>query len=138
MKLRDLEPLPTAEVIEFIRNYFGQWHNPAASALDFECINDDEQSRAFATLARLSEEQAMPGPISDSYDPEWGTGSVAGEIDDALGQVYHRLTELLEGRPPIYIVDVVRSEPGRSISATLTEREWRLLRFALERARESL
>lgn len=80
----------------------------------------------------------MPGPMSDSYDPEWGTSSNAAEISEALDEVYHRVSGVLGGRPPQEILGLVRSDLPQPISATLTEREWRLIRFALERANESL
>jgi hypothetical protein len=77
----------------------------------------------------------MPGPVSTSYDPEWGSGEVADEIDLALETVYKELTVILAGQEPNYILNVVRGETGEYIQATLTEREWRLLRFSIERAR---
>jgi hypothetical protein len=80
----------------------------------------------------------MPGPVSDSYDPEWGTSAVGSEIDDNLEQVYDRLTGILGGKPPIDIRKLIRMELPRDISATMTEKEWRLIRFAIERARDSL
>lgn len=80
----------------------------------------------------------MPGPVSDSYDREWGTSSNAAEIDDALEEVYDRLSGILGHRGPKYILDLVRDDLPTPISAALSEREWRLLRFAVERARESI
>lgn len=49
----------------------------------------------------------MPGSISFSYDPEWGTGDNRGRIDDALDHVYGKLTGILKGKSPIYILDLV-------------------------------
>lgn len=80
----------------------------------------------------------MPGPVSDSYDPEWGTTANGAEITEALKGAYDRLTEVLGGRPPKHILDLVREDLPAPIAATLTEREWRLLRFATERALESI
>ena len=86
----------------------------------------------------------MPGPVSDSYDPEWGTSSAGGEIKEALSQVYDRISEVIaEGvapmpSNPIFIVDLVRVELPKRIEDTLTEKQWRLVRFALERAMESI
>ena len=81
----------------------------------------------------------MPGPVSDSYDPEFGTSAVAGEIDGALEEVYDKLTGILGGRPPMPIIELVRSSGlNKPISATLCERDWRMIRFALERARDSI
>jgi hypothetical protein len=81
----------------------------------------------------------MPGPVSDSYDPEWGTSDNTEMISHSLGKVYAKISRILGGKPPIYILELCRAEDMRGvISATLTEKEWRLIRFAIERARESL
>lgn len=80
----------------------------------------------------------MPGPVSDSYDPEWGTSSKREEIDDALEHVYDRLTGLLSGMPPEDIRRLVNEDREQPIPATLTEWEWRILRFAVERARDCI
>lgn len=80
----------------------------------------------------------MPGPVSDSFDPEFGTSSNAAEIAYALDEVYARVTAYLGGAPPIYVLDLVRADLPRLIPATLTEREWRIIRFALERANDSI
>lgn len=80
----------------------------------------------------------MPGPVSDAYDPEWGTANQADEIREALDGVYDRVSDVLGGSAPIYIVDLVRRRLPEQITATLTEKQWRLLRFALERARDSI
>lgn len=80
----------------------------------------------------------MPGPVSDSYDPEFSTSANAQEIIDALNEVYERLTDILGGKEPMYILNLVRSDLKSLHSAKLTEREWRLLRFAVERARDSI
>lgn len=80
-----------------------------------------------------------PGPVSDSCDPEFGTGANAAEIREALVDVYSTVSEILGGKPPMYILDLVRAEDlTRRIKANLSEREWRLIRFALERAEESI
>lgn len=75
----------------------------------------------------------MPGPMSNSYDSEWGTTTRKAEIDSALKEVYDRLTVVLKGSAPIYIVDLVNAKLPEAISATLSEKEWRLIRFALEK-----
>ena len=80
----------------------------------------------------------MPGPVSDSYDPEWGTSANAAEIDNSLEEVYDQLTGILDGKPPMEIGVLVDEYLPTLISATLSEREWRLLRFAVERARDSI
>lgn len=80
----------------------------------------------------------MPGSVSDAYDPEWGTAANADEIRDALAAVYGEVNDVLDNRPPIYILNLVRAHMTTPITATLTERQWRLIRFALERTGESL
>ena len=81
----------------------------------------------------------MPGEVSESYDPEWGTGTKANEIDQALAEVYERLCVILYRSSPIDIRRLVSMTDLNGITEVmLTERELRLLRFAVERARESL
>jgi hypothetical protein len=80
----------------------------------------------------------MPGPVSDSYDPEFGTGFNAGRVSHAIVRVYARVTDILGGVPPLPILELVDSDLDRPITATLTEKEWRLLRFACERATDSI
>lgn len=80
----------------------------------------------------------MPGPVSDSYDPEWGTGFNRDQIDTALEGVYRKVSRVLGDEPPIYILELVDAKLPERLNAVLTEKEWRLIRFALERARESL
>lgn len=82
----------------------------------------------------------MPGPVSDAYDPEWGTRENARLILDALENMYDRLSGVLGHQEPVYIGDLVTQEHERSqaFSAVLTEWEWRIIRFALERAQDSI
>jgi len=78
----------------------------------------------------------MPGPISDSIDPEFGTGANAGDINDALTRVCDRLSQFLGERK--HIVQVVHGKAGPLRAVAFSEREWRLIRFGLERARETV
>jgi hypothetical protein len=83
----------------------------------------------------------MPGPVSDSYDPEWGTGYAAHNIREALKDVYRTVSGILDNQPPMDIrVLVHRATPLNRLihSGQLTEWEWRIIRFALERAEESI
>lgn len=84
----------------------------------------------------------MPGPVSDSYDSEWGTSSNCGEIKEALDEMYEEVSAILGHVQPMYILDLVRAkhldDEKLDIEATLTEWEWRIIRFALERAKDSL
>jgi hypothetical protein len=80
----------------------------------------------------------MPGSVSDSYDPEWGTAANAERIRDALRTEYSRVCTLLGQSVPLYILRLLDAELPTPITATLTEKQWRIIRFALERAAQSL
>lgn len=80
----------------------------------------------------------MPGPVSDNYDPEWGTGDNAERIGDALQVAYDRVSEVLGNKKPMYILRLLDVAFPRNIAATLNEKTWRVIRFALERARDSI
>ena len=80
----------------------------------------------------------MPGPASDSYDPEFGTGANAHAVFDALDEVERAVSGVLGDRPPVNVVQLAKGGYPAAIAAALTERQWRLIRFALGRARESL
>lgn len=80
----------------------------------------------------------MPGPVSDSYDPEWGTSANAAEIVDELRELYTRLSIVLGKQPPIHILTLVRSELSKPVPAVMSEKDWRLIRFAVERAIDSI
>lgn len=82
----------------------------------------------------------MPGPISDSYDPEFSTGERARSVREAIEEQRNRLTTILGDRL-LYIVDVIENNVSQTIepvSFKLTEREMRIIRFALNRAIESI
>lgn len=78
----------------------------------------------------------MPGPVSDSFDPEFGTAANADEVRNAIEQVRVRLGRDLGELKNI--VEVVHGEGGGWQRWRLTERERRIIRFALNRALESL
>jgi hypothetical protein len=82
----------------------------------------------------------MPGPVSDSYDPEWGTSSNAQDIVDAISKMYSRASGVLGGRPPVNIRELAYQEHELThpITTTLSEWEWRIIWFALERAGDSI
>jgi hypothetical protein len=82
----------------------------------------------------------MPGPISDAYDPEWGTRANAQAILEAIDTLHDRVTGVLGGREPIDIRKLAeqQDELTTAINATLSEWEWRIIRFALERASDSI
>jgi hypothetical protein len=80
----------------------------------------------------------VPGPISDSYDPEWGTGERTCDIAEQLGELYSKVSEILQNKPAIHILDLVEMDLPTLRQACLSEKEWRLLRFCIERAKDSI
>lgn len=79
----------------------------------------------------------MPGPVSDSYDPEFGTGADADDVRSAIQGVVDEIGEKL-GPELKNIVQVAHSEPGGSAGIGFDERGMRLIRFGLLRALESI
>lgn len=77
----------------------------------------------------------MPGPVSDSYDPEFGTGAAAAEVREAVIEVRNVLSELI-GSERRQIVDVIRMP--RPLDGIADERTLRILRFALDRAIDTI
>lgn len=73
----------------------------------------------------------MPGPVSDSYDPEFGTGANAAAVREALQEIRDELTAVLG--PDLKNIVEVAHMPKRG-----KERQRRLIRFAIDRAMESL
>lgn len=79
----------------------------------------------------------MPGPVSDSYDPEFGTGANADEVRRGVESA-NRLFSKLLGSGLRNIVEVAKGDAGPTLILKLTERQARLARFAINRALESL
>lgn len=79
----------------------------------------------------------MPGPVSDSYHPEFGTGAVAREVEDAIEDVCLVFTQSL-GEELKDIVGVVRGNAGLEHTLNLSERDLRIIRFCLNTARECI
>lgn len=80
----------------------------------------------------------MPGPVSDSYDPEFGTGANAEEVCLAIQNVVDFLGNLYLGPELKNIVEVVRGPQGKVVKVPLSEREMRTIRFGLNRAMETI
>lgn len=79
----------------------------------------------------------MPGPVSDSYDPEFGTGEnvrkVARAIKKQLDVISHTI-----GKEPRDILEVIHGENGGVHEIKFSERSLRIIRFALNRALKSI
>jgi len=79
----------------------------------------------------------MPVPVSDSYDPEFSTGQNARDVREAIEDLVEKATRIL-GPELRNIVGVVHGGAGRKMPTRLSEREWRIIRFALNRAIETI
>jgi len=82
----------------------------------------------------------MPGPISDVYDPEFSTVANADLVRSAIEIQRDKVTALLGPQLP-NILDVVvnmDSNEGKEFTMKLTERDLRVIRFALNRALETI
>ena len=84
------------------------------------------------------EVKPVPGPISDSYDPEFSTGANANDVREGIRDVVDRIGEVL-GEKLLNIVEIVHSENLQNkVSIELTEQELRIIRFGLNRAIETI
>jgi hypothetical protein len=80
-----------------------------------------------------------PGPVSDSYDPEFSTGENARAVQAAIQAVVTKLESgVLKGKPLANILEVIHGRAGRMHAGPLSEREWRIIRFCLNRAIETI
>lgn len=89
----------------------------------------------------------MPGPVSDSYDPEFGTSARANEVAEAVTTLRDLVSEYIGSDKLQDIVALAegynetvlspQEEPGSRLWR-LSERELRIIRFCMDRALESL
>lgn len=77
----------------------------------------------------------MPGNISTSYAPVWGTSANCDRVREAIVEVKDKLGKWIGG-PPAFILRVVDAENGEPHAIPLTTRELRILRFACRVALE--
>jgi hypothetical protein len=85
----------------------------------------------------------MPGPVSESYDPEFGTGENADALATAIRVVRKIVTDQIafavKGDTELkLIMDVVRGPNGMARTFSLDERQLRIIRFCLDRSLESI
>lgn len=79
-----------------------------------------------------------PGPVSDSFDPEFGTADNARTVVEAIDKVRDKLTRALGTDELQNILAIVNGRSGWRHKLYLTERELRVLRFAIDRAKETI
>lgn len=75
----------------------------------------------------------MPGPVSDSYDPEFGTSYNAYLVRKAIQNESQKITGIL-GPDLKEILSVVDGAEGKHHNLLITERSLRIIRFALNYA----
>jgi hypothetical protein len=86
----------------------------------------------------------MPGPVSDSYDPEFGTGARAAEVMEAVQEVRKIVSAYIDSEKLKDIVELsegyntTRNEYAARVGCQFSERELRIIRFCLDRALESI
>jgi hypothetical protein len=80
----------------------------------------------------------MPGPVSDSYDPEFGTSANKEDVYEALKATIKILDQALENSPRREITLVARGPRGRMKDLRLWERDLRMLRWSAHRTLEEL
>ncbi len=78
-----------------------------------------------------------PGPVSDSYDPEFSTGANAHDVRKALEEIVDGIAVHL-GPQLKDIVSVVQGARGAPFGIRFRERDLRVICFGLNRALESL
>lgn len=79
----------------------------------------------------------MPGPVSDSYDPEFSTAANAADVREAILGVRQHITNNL-GTELKNIVEVAQSKGIGQALISFSKRDLRLIRFAIDRAVESI
>jgi hypothetical protein len=89
---------------------------------------------AIADLQRSASEKAeriMPGPTSDSRDPEFGTAENAALVRKAIQETCTVVNRNIDMRHR-EILDVVKGLHRKMNTVSLTDKELRIIRFALD------
>lgn len=79
----------------------------------------------------------MPGPVSDSYDCEFGTSVNAAIVSDAMTVIRDKIAAEL-GNKLRQIVVVCEDKCSPMSKTKFSERELRIIRFSINRALESM
>lgn len=108
---------------------------PVKIADGLNAMNAAEVTRrwnAYPDLLALAE--AVAALISTDGEVNWRTSDhVLCDLREMADAALARHCQ-----PPMYVLNLARSHDGPAVTATLTEKQWRLIRFALERAGESV
>lgn len=106
----------------------------------FPTLMEHHNIASISTAALfLLQGDKMPGPVSDSYDPEFGTSANRDDVVDAIEDTVSKISTSL-GTKLHNIVKVVQAptEYGNLHSIKLTEGQLRIIRFSLNRVKETL
>lgn len=79
----------------------------------------------------------MPGPVSDSYDPEFGTAANRHDVIEGLRGAHKDISGCL-GDELKHIVGVAQGDDGERMGFRTNERQLRLIRFAINAAIKQL
>ncbi len=80
----------------------------------------------------------MPGPVSDGYDPEFGIGENAALVEEEVRKVRDKISSMIGSDKRLPILEVIDQVGEFGRPYTLNERTLRIIRFAMDRALESL
>jgi hypothetical protein len=79
----------------------------------------------------------MSDPIQSDLENE--TSDSRFRVRECLNEMHLLVSNILGLKPPIYIAELVNMNlPDRVKPVSLTEWQWRIIRFALERAEQSI
>jgi hypothetical protein len=96
--------------------------------------------KEYNVNVKINKEKQMPGPVSDGYDPEFGTVENAEHVKEGLREVLSEIRNKL-GEELKDIVEVSldeNSEYDMNHEMLLSERQLRLIRFSILRALETI
>ncbi|HPL62952.1 MAG TPA: hypothetical protein PK587_04210 [Syntrophales bacterium] len=79
----------------------------------------------------------MPGPVSDAYHPEFGTVANRDIVADEIRKQVEKIGKVL-GPQLKEIVSVCEGKSGQRITIILSEKELRVIRFALNYALDGM
>jgi hypothetical protein len=80
----------------------------------------------------------MPGPVSDAYDPEFGTADNCERVKEAIELVKIAISAAIGDFNLHDILEVIDGPDARFVNSVFSERTLRIIRFALNRALETI
>lgn len=80
----------------------------------------------------------MPGPVSDSYDPEFGTADNCERVKEAIEDARSAVSTIIGDSYLRDIVEVATGPDMRFINLVFSEKTLRVIRFALNRALDTI